>query len=108
MHSACWKTCMWAITMSTSDLGAEDLRAPAAPLDAAAIARLANEFFAALPQNPADPARLPRPPSTKPRRPRPAPRGPWRHRLILSHPPLRPRARRDSLRRIPGLFQSME
>src|ERR1017187_4688159 len=61
MHSACWKTCMWAITMSTSDLGAADLRAPAAPLDVAAIARLANEFFAALPQNPAHPAGLPRP-----------------------------------------------
>src|ERR1017187_9737677 len=61
MHSACWKTCMWANTMSTSDLGAADLRAPAAALDAAAIARLANEFFAALPQNPAHPAGLPRP-----------------------------------------------
>ena len=42
---------MWAITMSTSDLGAADLRAPAAALDAAAIARLANEFFAALPSH---------------------------------------------------------
>src|ERR1019366_4092819 len=61
MHSACWKTCMWANTMSTSNLGAADLPAPAAELDMAAIARLANEFFAALPQNPAHPAGLPRP-----------------------------------------------
>ena len=50
---------MWANTMSTSELGANleamleamDLPAPAAALDVAAIARLANEFFAALPAN---------------------------------------------------------
>ena len=47
---------MWANTMSTSDLGAVDLRAPAAALDVAAIARLANEYFAALPANASLPA----------------------------------------------------
>ena len=52
---------MWANTMSTSNLGAADLPALAAGLDVAAIARLANEFFAAPPQNPAHPAGLPRP-----------------------------------------------
>ena len=43
---------MWANTMSTSDLSAVDLPAMAGALDVAAIARLANEFFGALPQNP--------------------------------------------------------
>jgi cysteine desulfurase / selenocysteine lyase len=47
---------MWANTMSTSDLGVTELPAPATVPDAATIARLANEFFAALPQNPALPA----------------------------------------------------
>jgi hypothetical protein len=40
---------MWANTMSTSDLSAIDLPATAGSLDVAAIARLANEFFGALP-----------------------------------------------------------
>jgi cysteine desulfurase/selenocysteine lyase len=47
--------------MSTSNLGAADLPALEAGLDVAAIARLANEFFAALPQNPGPPAGLPGP-----------------------------------------------
>jgi cysteine desulfurase/selenocysteine lyase len=42
---------MWTNTMSTSDLEAMDLPAPATVPDAAVIARLANEFFAALPPN---------------------------------------------------------
>ena len=54
---------MWANTMSTSDLGVTELPAPATVPDAATIARLANEFFAALPQSPALPAAgLPAPP----------------------------------------------
>jgi hypothetical protein len=36
--------------MNTSDLGAVDQPAPAGVLDAALIARLANEFFAAMPE----------------------------------------------------------
>jgi cysteine desulfurase / selenocysteine lyase len=48
-HWACWKTCTSATTMNTSDLGAVDQPAPAGVLDAALIARLANEFFAAMP-----------------------------------------------------------